>query len=148
MSVQSKLSSKDVNYAAHKRHAHIFKPIAPVNTNRAPVAQVMVGILKKIPAPAAKASIPKLTLRSAPRPSLSSTTRASAFQRSNDWWNIRWFVGWWICSSGVSATASACCRFAFPCDHIHESCNPCEYNSPSPFVFLDNLPALAAWGAA
>jgi len=77
MSVQLNLSSKDVNHPARKRHAPIFEPIAPVDTNHAPVAEVIVGILKKVPTPAAKASVPKPPLRSALRPSLSSTTPAS-----------------------------------------------------------------------
>ena len=89
MSARLNLSSKDVNYSAHKRHARIFEPIAPVDTNPAPVIKVIAGILKKVPTPAAKTSVPKPPLRSALRPSLSSTTCASAFRLFSDRLSIR-----------------------------------------------------------
>jgi hypothetical protein len=89
MSVRLNLSSKDVNSSAHKRQARIFEPIAPVDTKHAPVVKVIAGILKKVPTPAAKARVPELPLRSALRPSLSSTTRASAFQGFSDCLGIR-----------------------------------------------------------
>src|ERR1700683_2796050 len=79
MSVQLNLSGKDITYSAHKRRARIFEPIAPVDTNHAPVDKAIAGVFKKVPTPPAKASVPKPASRSALRLSLSSTTRASAF---------------------------------------------------------------------